>query len=540
MTKKNLYWLWNASQGIRSRIVINSIAGICRVCMSLLFVWACKKLIDVATHNSDGVLWHYSILLIVTAFFGILLMLWSNRLEQQNNITLKNKLRHRLFSQLMLSRCTSKEHYHSGDAVNRLEEDVRITVDTFCSSFPSLLVTGFQLIAAFLFLAQLDIRLAFILIFIMPVFLLTSKLYMKRIHKLTKGIRTTDSKIQSHIQENLQYKTLIQAFEQSPLIIGKLGILQSKLYWQVMNRINFTLFSKTIVMAGFATGYIIAFLWGVNGIYEGVVSFGMMTAFLQLVGQIQRPVVELSRHIPAFAQAITSVERLIEVDEQPTNQMEESIFLEEKTGIKLENVSFAYSKGNQQVISNFSYDFAPESCTAILGETGVGKSTLVQLMLSLLYPQAGTIYIYNKNRKIKVGSSTLCNMVYVPQGNTLLSGTIRENLLLGNPNAASEQLYEALHTAAAEFVYNLPNGLDTFCGEKGAGLSEGQAQRICIARGLLRPGKILLLDEFSSALDKDTEHLLIERLISQTSGKTLIFITHREELTKFCEQIIRL
>lgn len=538
--QKEIRWLWNAIRGMRIPLLLSSMAGILRVGASLLFVWVCKQLIDIATRISDGNIGHYMVLLIVVVLTEISLSAWVNSLNNKNDIRLKNKLRYNIFSHLMTSTWNGKERFHSGDVINRLEEDVRIVAEAICKNLPSVVVTCVQLVAASAFLIHLDSRLAWMIIPIMPLLVLASKFYMTRMRRLTKDIRHSDSRIQTHMQENIQHKILIQTLEQNDRVSGKLHFLQHILYGQTLRRINFTLFSRTLVMAGFAAGYVTAFLWGVNGIYQGLVSFGLMTAFLQLVGQIQRPMVELSSYAPSIIHAIASVDRLKELEDIPAEQQGAPLMLEGQTGIRLENIWFTYPDGNKTVIKDFSFDFAPGSRTAIVGETGAGKSTLIRLMLSLLHPQEGKIYIYNHQQELEISVLTRCNLIYVPQGNTLLSGSIRDNLLLANADATDEQLREALYIAAAEFVYDLPDGLNTLCGEKGSGLSEGQAQRICIARGLLRRGSILLLDEFSSSLDKETEQQLIDRLISKMKGKTLIFITHRELITTYCERVVTL
>jgi ABC-type bacteriocin/lantibiotic exporter with double-glycine peptidase domain len=202
-------------------------------------------------------------------------------------------------------------------------------------------------------------------------------------------------------------------------------------------------------------------------------------------------------------------------------------------------VTFAYPDSSREILSGFSYDFRPGSRTAIVGPTGVGKSTLIRLLLALLKPLKGTVSIYSDST-FPASPATRCNLIYVPQGNTLFSGTIRENLLMGDPSASDEQLWKVLHIAAADFVSQLPDGLDSQCFEAGAGLSEGQAQRIAIARALLRPGSILLLDEFSSALDAETESALLERLTSELPDHTMIFITHRDRIIDFCDSVLRL
>ena len=538
--KQYINWFCNSSTGIRWHIAVSGFAGILRVCASLFFIWVCKQLIDIATHVSDGRMIDYTILLVITVVLQLLLSIVIIRSKSKGEICFNNKLKHNLFSHIMLSVWDGKERFHSGDILNRIEEDVRLTGDFLCKTLPSIVITVVQLIAAFIFLCYLNTQLAWVVILIMPVFLLLSKVYIKRMRRLTKEIRSIDSDVQSHIQEKIQYKVLIQTLGQNKTVAEKLLFLQNGLYEKVMARTNFTIFSRTLVMAGFTTGYIVAFLWGVNGIFEGVISFGVMTAFLQLVGQVQQPIVDLSSYIPSLVHAATSADRLKELTDLSLEEQGEQQMIEGPAGIYLENIVFAFPDGHKHIIKNFSFDFVPGSRTAIVGKTGVGKSTLIRIMLALLHPQEGNVYLYNRNQRIETSPLTRCNLVYVPQGNTLLSGTIRDNLLLGNSNATDEQLNKSLETAVAGFVHQLPEGLDTICGERGTGISEGQAQRICIARGLLRPGSILLLDELSSSLDSETEHILMERLTSQTGGKTLIFITHREVITKYCDQTIKL
>jgi ABC-type multidrug transport system fused ATPase/permease subunit len=234
----------------------------------------------------------------------------------------------------------------------------------------------------------------------------------------------------------------------------------------------------------------------------------------------------------------------MELESLPQEEDTESVLLHAPAGVRLDNVTFAYPDSDRKIFNGFSFDFEPGSRTAIVGPTGIGKSTLIRLLLSLLKPQDGEISIYSQDsgqtRVESVSSATRCNLVYVPQGNSLFSGTIRENLLMGNPDATEQQMKDALHTAAADFVLDLPDGLDSQCAEGGAGLSEGQAQRIGIARALLRPGSILLLDEFSSALDAETETVLMERLTKSLPEHTMIFITHRDKIIDYCTSTLRL
>lgn len=217
----------------------------------------------------------------------------------------------------------------------------------------------------------------------------------------------------------------------------------------------------------------------------------------------------------------------------------ESIHLKGAVGVRFTDVSFMYDDGEEEVLSVLNEDFTPGSMTAVLGETGAGKTTLIRLILALIRPTKGCVTMYDAVREVEVSPQTRGNLVYVPQGNTLFSGSIRENLLLGNPNATDEQLWEVLRMACAEFVLSLPEGLETKCGEQGGGLSEGQAQRIAIARSLLRQGSVLLFDEATSALDPDTERRLLQRLAEARGGRTVIFITHRPSVLDYCDRVLR-
>lgn len=452
---------------------------------------------------------------------------------------MKNRLRHNLFTHLMNVTWMGKGCLHSGDILNRLEEDVRVVTEVVCRSLPDLTVTLINLSAAFLFLYRLSPPLAWCILFIMPVFLGLSKIYIRRMRRLTKDIRSTDSDVQSVLQESIQHRIVIQTMEQHDQMAGKLDMLQQALYDQTMDRTRFSLFSRSMVSFGFVAGYLFVFIWSLFQLQQGLITFGVMSAFLQLVGQIQRPTIELTRLLPQFVHATTSIDRLHELEALPGEETADRHRLDGKVGILMQEVTFGYEEG-KEVLHRFTHDFKPGSRTAVMGETGAGKSTTIRLILSLLKPKSGTIELYNASERIVADARSRCNTVYVPQGNSLLSGTIRDNLLLGDPDAGDPALYEVLHHTAADFVKDLPKGLNTVCGEQGGGLSEGQAQRIAIARGLLRKGNILLLDEFSASLDEETEEILMERLLANYPDKTMIFITHHETVAGYCSDVVHL
>ena len=529
-----------AAAGQRSALLASMLANLAGVGASLLFVYICKTLIDIATGNSGRDLAGWSLAMVATMAAQTLFSLLRTRLAAQTDIRIKNNLRMQLFSRLICAYHGSRGERHSGDITNRLEEDVRVVSECLSNSLPALLSATVQFIAAFCFLMALNNTLAWSVVGIMPLAIILSKIFFRKLRRLTRDIRDTDSLVQSHLQENLQHATLIQTLEQEGRASSGLDRLQSGLYDSVMRRTRFTIVSRTVISLAFAAGYATAFLWGVNGLLAGAVTFGTMTAFLQLVGQIQRPVLELSSYIPSAIHAAASADRLMEIEGDESCAASEPVHLGSPAGIRMEHVSFAYPDGTRKVIDDFSHDFRPGSRTAIVGETGAGKSTLIRLILALLRPQSGSIVIYGPRSSAEASAATRCNLTYVPQGNSLLSGTVRDNLLLGDPEADEAGMKEALRIAAADFVFQLPDGLDTPCSENGGGLSEGQAQRIAIARALLRRGSILLLDEFSSSLDPETEKRLMENLSSALPGRTMIFITHRRKITEYCSDIIEL
>lgn len=533
-------WLWNISEGYRLPILLRGVIGLLHVGVSLFSIWVCKSLIDVATRHSDGCMRMFVILMTGCLVIRLFLSMAGSWLGSRTEIRLRNSLRYRFFEQLMESRWMGREALHTGDILNRMVEDMGMVTGMLCRSIPATIVMTAQLGGALWFLSKMDARLAGITVFIMPVVLLLSKGYVRKMRVFSRNIRTADSRIQSHLQENLQNRILIRTLEYTPQVVSRLFSLQSGLQHEVMRRTGYSVFSHGMVQAGFATGYAIAFLYGVYGLYDGTVTFGAMTAFLQLVSQVQSPMVNLSRQIPAFIQAATSVERLAELSTIPLEECGNPISLDGVVGIRMTHLTFTYPGNGCKVLDDFNHDFIPGSLTAVVGETGVGKSTLVRLVLALLLPDSGKVTLYNSEREVLASPLTRCNLSYVPQGNTLLSGSIRDNLLMGNPDATDEELRAALYAAAAEFVDALPDGMDTFCGEHGSGLSEGQAQRIAIARGLLRPGSILLLDEPTSSLDGETERLLLERLSGQVKNKTLILITHREMIAGLCSFTVQM
>ena len=537
-----LRWLWMAWRGNRLQAVVNATLGLLDVAVSLSSVWAVKHAIDVASHTTEGSLyWAVALmgLLILCGFAINISAVWVRNIL---GIKAQNRMQQRMLDRILRSEWRGKEKRHSGDVLNRLEFDVNNVVNFLTETVPNTLSVLALFIGSFCYLFSMDPWLAAIIVFMLPVFILSSKVYVGHMRKLTRQVRNSDSKVQSVLQETIQHRMLIKTMEKDEAMVDKLEGMQSELRHNVVKRTKFSVFSNLILNFGFALGYLTVFLWSALRMSAGTLTFGGMTAFLQLVAKIQGPARNLTKLVPAFVSVFTAAERLMELEENPLEEQGEPIYLnkaEGGVGIKFSNVTYAYDDGKRNVIDNLTFDFKPNSCTAILGETGAGKTTIVRLILALLHPVKGNVTIYNKVEEKDISPRIRCNLVYVPQGNTLLSGSIRDNLRMGRLNATDEEMYAALDKACAGFVKELPDGLATNCAEAGGGLSEGQAQRIAIARALLREGCVMIFDEATSALDPETERTLLKNLLGEHSH-TIIFITHRPAVVDYCDNVLRI
>ena len=535
-----LRWLWRAWRGNYVQAVLNAAIGLADVGISLAQVWAVKRAIDVASGTVGGnIYWAVALMgLLILASFGMsIASVWVRNIL---GIRAQNRMQQLLLDRLLRSEWGGQEKRHSGDVLNRLETDVATVVAFLTETIPNTLSVLALFIGAFLYLFSMDHVLALVIVAIIPVFVAFSKVYVGRMRQLTRKVRNSDSEVQSVLQETIQHRMLIKTLEGDATMVGRLESTQSVLRRNVVRRTVFSLFSNLILNFGFALGYLVAFLWAAVRMSGGTLSFGGMTAFLQLVNKIQSPARSLTKLVPAFVGVFTAAERLMELEEEPLEEQGDPLFMEGPCGIRLQGVSYAYEGGSRRVIDGMSFDFPPGSCTAVLGETGAGKTTLIRLLLALLRPTEGSVTMYNaRGEQHRLSPLLRCNFVYVPQGNTLMSGTIRDNLRLGRLDATDEEMLEALHRSCADFVSALPHGLDTPCSEQGGGLSEGQAQRIAIARALLRDRQVMLFDEATSALDPDTERQLLSNILSHRD-KTVIFITHRTAVVDYCDQTLRL
>ena len=548
---KYILWIWRNMRGIRVNTVVRIVLGISQVSLGLLMVWLSKQFIDVTirTGTNDDIVEMVG-MLVGVVLLGILLRQAHYYMSMLANTSQSNTIRLRVFS-CLFRRQMYEDQLHSGDVTSRLSKDIDTVANVTTSLLPSFVITSFQLGGAFVLLYSMDSRLALSLLLVTPVVVVFGKLFAHRLRTMTLEIRQQESVIQMHVQEGMEHNAVLRSLGSEHFVIGRLGDMQDTLIARVLRRARFTIVTRLLLGCTFSMGYLMAFVWGGLQLRAGVITFGVMTSFLQLVGQIQHPILSLLNMLPQFFYATASIDRLEELstDKQEAPDTTETaadrrsrhtISPASQAGLRVNGVSFSYATSERPVLSAFSHDFQPGTKTAIMGETGIGKTTLFRLMLAFVKPSAGDLVLYGDGQEMPVSEATRPNFVFVPQGNTLMSGSVRYNLQLARPDATEQELRRVLHIAMADFVHDLPDGIDTLLGERGIGLSEGQAQRIAIARALLRPGAILLLDEISSSLDEATEHELFSRLFAACQDKTMIFITHRPAVSGLCDNVIRL
>lgn len=531
-------WFIANANGIWLNVIVRILSGLVQTALSLMVVWLSKRLIDGATSGTTDDMTMMACMIAVAVVTGVGLRQFNQYLANQAMILKVAGLRLSLFGKLFRRRLFEERQLHSGDVTSRMAKDIDTVSETLAVTLPQVVETTARLIGAFLLMRWFDSRLAWALVLITPIAIAIGKFLSHTLRRITLRIREDESRILAKIQESIELNAVLRSLQGERWMQDKVEELQDSQTANFMHRSRVMAISRFALGCTFGLGYMLAFVWGAYGLRSGAITFGVMTSFLQLVGQIQHPILTLIGALPSIIYSTASIDRLEELaqaDEELSDNGE-SISDSELIGIRMDDVSFSYAKGDREVVDHFTHDFRPGSKTVILGATGAGKTTLFRLILSFIKPDSGTVTFYGDGLSHVADRSTRAHVVFVPQGNTLISGTIRNNLLVAKPDASDEELRIALHTACADFVFDLPERLDTVLAEHGGGLSEGQAQRIAIARGLLRTGSVLLLDEISSALDETTEKELFSRLLYSRPKTTMLLITHRPNVASLCDE----
>ena len=464
---------------------------------------------------------------------GILVRHLRERIHAELDKDWKKSLLHGILQ----SDYSSASAYHSGELVNRLNNDVRILDDGVVNLLPSLCGMAAKLVVAFIVLTSLTPLFAVLLLLAGLIVVFVTAALRRGLKGLHKRVSEADGKVSSILQETLEKLLLVQAMDISAEMERRVGIQLEHRYDVHRKRKNISLFANSCVSIMFYGAGFAALVWCAAGILGGTITYGTMTAVTQLVSQLQNPIVGLSGLLPQYVAMLAAAERLQELDNLPAaaeccvtepNELHDKMF-----GIGSDDLSFTYDR--DRILDHAVLHLEKGRFYAITGPSGAGKSTLLKLMLGIYKPDEGSLFIETAGGKIPLDRSTRRLFAYVPQGNLLFSGTIKENLLVIKPNATEEELDQAVYASAMDsFLTQLPKGIDTMLGEGGAGLSEGQAQRLAIARAVLGGAPILLLDECTSALDVNTEALVLQRL-RELENKTCIAVTHRPAAEMICD-----
>ncbi|HWQ88581.1 MAG TPA: ABC transporter ATP-binding protein [Desulfitobacteriaceae bacterium] len=472
---------------------------------------------------------------------GLLIRVGESLLAVRIQESLSNAIRQRFFRRLLATEWQPLSNYHSGDLLTRLTSDINNVTSCIVNIIPSIFSLLVQLTASFLTLLYLEPRLAFLAFILGPSTVLFSRIWGRKLKYLYIKVQESESSYRSYIQEALQNFIIIKSFSLEKNNQDSLQDLHlNRLKW-VLQRNRATLTADTVIGLGYWAGYFLAFLWGAVRLAQKAITFGTVTAFLQLVQQVQVPFIGLARTFPQIVAMIASMERLRELEKMELEKTAEHMAETEGVGISFREVSFSYNDG-KPVLDRITTEIRPGQLVALIGSSGEGKTTLVRLLLALLRPSAGEVCFRDSGGKCyEVSAATRSWVTYVPQGNTLFSGTIADNLRVGKEDATAAEMEEAARAACAwSFISDLPQGLDTVIGERGHGLSEGQAQRIAIARAFLKKAPVMILDEATSALDMDTELKVLKAIQDLSGNRICLVITHRPSILNICSRVLRL
>lgn len=537
--KKTLLWIFKGSKSQLPYVLFIAVLRTLLTVLGVYFALSSKGVIDAASRKDRSGLIFAALLLVGIILVQLFIKLVGNALEERVKARMEISFKSKLFKAILKKDYSLITAYHSGDLLTRITSDINVVTDGVISLLPGVLATIVGLICAFLGLVSLDRTFAYIFLigglFLLFIISLLRPL-MKNLHK---SVQESYSKVRSFFQETILSLLMVKVFSIEDYMGKKGDELQETVFNNKMKRRNISVIANTGMSFIFSFASLFALIRCSVRLFLGAITFGTLTAVLQLVNQIQYPIASLSSVLPSYFSILASAERIIEVEELPEekgeNQSLEKENYEKLSRIVFDNISFSY--GRDEVLDKTTCSINKGDFIIISGISGIGKSTLMKLLLGVICPQKGEIYLLMENgEKISVGKHIRSLFSYVPQGNLLLSGTIRESVSVVRPDAKDEEIIEASKIACAyDFIKELPEGLDTVIGEKGAGLSEGQVQRLAITRAVLSSAPIILLDEATSALDGETEEKLLDN-IKQLNNKTCVLISHKKAAYSVCNK----
>lgn len=533
-------WIAKNSNIIAVKLILTIIAAVLTSLLGVRLALSSRDVIDVAIGSKEGNFASESIGLFLIVACQLIIMAISSSLKVRISSGLTIHIKQKVFTKLLKKDWQKVSAHHSGELLNRLNSDVSIVVNGVANILPNVFSLVAKLISAFWAMLILDRTFALIAIAIGPPVIVAASFYSKKMKSLHKKCQESDGKTSALMQESLQNMLMIKSFGSEDFISGKSVLLQKVAHKLRIKRNTISIFASSGLFLVFSAAYYAALAWGAYRLSVGLITVGTMTAFLQLINQVQTPFMGLSTVMPQYYSMIASAERIMEMEAMPDEKVKnDSVDYKEFEGIKAENVRFAYD-GGETVLENVSFEIGKNEFVAVVGESGAGKSTLIKLLLGIVSPQEGSMNILCKNKSYVADKNTRPLFAYVPQGNMILSGTIRDNIKFSKTDATDAEIEKCARLADIwEYISGTEKGLDTVLGERGAGLSEGQVQRLAIARALMYDAPVLLLDEATSALDSEAEKTILQNIKNMTD-KTCIIISHKKAALDFCDKKLKI
>ena len=533
--------------------VIFAIIGIYNVTVS-------KSLIDSAISGDSDATIRWLIIMLSITLISMLSTPVTSFMSTHSSTKLTQNIQRKIYQHIQCSDWLEQSKFHSVSLLTRVTSDVSNISSAILGTIPSLVSLTVTLVGSFYTLISWAPSIAFAAVFIGPFLILVGKYFSRKLKDLYKEAQEEDVKYRSFMQESIQNIMIVKTFCMEKINMHRLVEIQNNKYKIAMRNTKLSVMTSMSMSFCSSIAYFTIFTWGVLNIAKGVSTYGTFTGMLQLYSKVQAPFSSLASMIPGLISTIAAAERLMEIEAIPVEKMADEKELDDigslevaldsisskvsstfnKPNIVFDNVSFAY-KANNNILNNINLTIDAGETIAFVGPSGEGKTTMIRLILSLINPTEGNILLSEGNLVKEINRNYRELISYVPQGNTLFSGSIRDNLKYGNPYASDDEIKAALKNACAlDFVNELEDGLDTMIGEKGVGISEGQAQRIAIARSFLRERPILILDEATSALDPETEVNVLKAVRELPTKPTCIIITHRPSALNICNRIMKL
>lgn len=540
-----LKWIGKYVKKYKKRMTLYILLGFLTSALALAGSVLSKKLINAVTGRDASSITLLAVLYVAFGLVNIFLSAVMSRISVYSNTMVTQNIREDVYAGVLSSKWQELSSLRSGDILNRINNDVSAVSGAVLTWIPTFITKAFQFCCAFVLIFHYDRVMALIALAGSPVTVAVSSFFLGKMRENSKETRKASSSLVSFLSESLGELGNIKAFDVASDFKVKFNCVQKLLSESLLRQNRFSVLSGAVVsVLGLLVSYS-CFGWSIYRLWSDRIDFGTMAMFLQLAAYVSSAFGALVSLIPGAVSSTVSARRLIELSafekEQTEEDEKEKAFIdnahESGLSVCIENGSFEYETG-KTVLEDFCFSASPGRMVALSGASGAGKTTVLRLLLALLEGR-GSFFLENADgERLSISPKTRAAFSFVPQGHSLFAGTVRENLLLAKPNATEEEIKKALSDACAlDFVLKMPGGIDSPIGENTGGLSEGQAQRIAIARALLKGSPVLLLDEATAALDTKTERRLAQNLLSLKEKKTVIVTTHRETLLALCDEV---